>query len=135
LGAARGKALAAQHRPSGLRLERNAVSFSTLIASYLKALALASAATLSGATKVLAARVTTGLTALGVGQATLAIIILLSFSKRKGRSTLGASDFLVRHDFLRVLWVNVPRVYSCQWELYKGILLEFRSSGVPERAA
>jgi hypothetical protein len=106
--AAGGKTLAAQNRPSGLRLEGDVVGFPALIANDFVPFALASSATLSRPAEVLAARVATGLTALGMGESALAIIILLSFSKRKGASTLCASDFQVWHELLRgFIWLTL----------------------------
>jgi hypothetical protein len=84
------KALAAQNRASRLGLEWNTVGFTTLIAHDIKALAFASA--LAGATKVLPASVPAGLTTLGVRQPALAIVILFSLGKRKGRSAFGTGD-------------------------------------------
>jgi hypothetical protein len=90
LRAAGAKALTTQNRPSLLRLERNAVGFTTLIAHNIEALAFASA--LAGAAKILPARIPARLTTLGVRQSALAIIILFSLGKRKGCSTLGTGD-------------------------------------------
>lgn len=58
------KALTAQNRPSGLRLEWNAVGFTTLIAHNIEPLAFASA--LARATKILPARIPARLAALGM---------------------------------------------------------------------
>ena len=87
LSAASGKALTAQNRATGLRLERNAVTLPALIANNFEAFALAATAAssaLPGAAKILAARIAAWLTALRMSQSSFAIIILLSFSKRKG---------------------------------------------------
>jgi len=87
LSAAGGKALTAQNGATGLGLERNAVTLPALIANNLKSFPLAATAAssaLPGATKVGSARVAAGLAALRVSQSAFAIIILLSFSKRKG---------------------------------------------------
>jgi hypothetical protein len=86
LSAVGGKALAAQNRAPGLGLERNAVTLSALIANNLESFALAATAAssaLPGAAKVGAPRVAAGLAALRMSQSAFAIIILLSFSKRK----------------------------------------------------
>jgi len=90
LRAAGAKALTAQNGTSRLRLERNAVGFTALVADNIESLAFASA--LAGATKILPARVPARLTTLGVRQPALAIVILFSLGKRKGRSTLGTGD-------------------------------------------
>jgi hypothetical protein len=72
-----------------------------LIANNFESLALAaSAAALSLATKVLAPRIAAGLAALGMGQAAFAIVILFSFSERKGSSALCASNVQVWHGLL-----------------------------------
>jgi hypothetical protein len=55
-----------------------------------------------------------------MSQSAFAIIILLSFSKRKGRSALGASDIEIWHGLLPVGYLsNVGRVYSGLRELYR----------------
>ena len=85
--AAGGKALTAQNGATSLGLERNAVTLPALIANNLESFALAATAAssaLPGAAKILAARVAAWLTALRMSQSSFAIIILLSFSKRKG---------------------------------------------------
>jgi hypothetical protein len=87
LSAAGGKALAAQNRPALLGLERNTVTLPALIANNLESFALAasaaSASALPGAPKILAARIAARLAALRMSQSPFAIIVLLSFSKRK----------------------------------------------------
>jgi hypothetical protein len=87
LSAAGGKALAAQNRPTLLGLERNTVTLPALIANNLEsfpfAATAASSSALSGAAKILAARVAAWLAALRMSQSSFAIIVLLSFSKRK----------------------------------------------------
>jgi hypothetical protein len=102
LCATRCKALAAQNGPAGLGLEGHTVALSALIADNFEAFALAAAtsASLSLATKILAPRIATRLAAFGMGQSAFAIIILLSFCKREGRSALGASDFEIWHGLL-----------------------------------
>jgi hypothetical protein len=90
LRAAGAEALATQNWPAGLRLEGHTVGFATLIANNLEPFALSSS--LARTAKIRAARITTRLAALRMGQAALAIIILLSFSKRKSRSTLGTRN-------------------------------------------
>jgi hypothetical protein len=97
----RRKAFTAQNWSSGLRLEGHAVGLAALIADNLEAFAFAASATaLSLAAKILAARIPTGLAAFGMGQSAFAIVILLSFSKRKGRSALGTSDIEIWHGLL-----------------------------------
>ena len=86
--AAGGKALAAQNWPALLGLERNAVTLPALVANNLESFSLAATATaasaLAGAAKVGAPRVAAWLAALRMSQSAFAIIVLLSFSKRKG---------------------------------------------------
>ena len=87
MSAAGGKALTAQNGATGLGLERNTVTLPALIANNLESFAFASttaASALSGAAKILAARVAAWLAALRMSQSPFAIIVLLSFSKRKG---------------------------------------------------
>ena len=87
LGAAGGKALAAQNGPALLRLERNTVTLPALITNNLESFpfaATAASSALPRATEILAARVTAWLAALRMSQSPFAIIVLLSFSKRKG---------------------------------------------------
>ena len=85
-----------------MRLEGHAVGLAALIANDFEALAFAAAtsASLPLAAKILAPRIATGLAAFGMGQSAFAIIILLSFRKREGRSALGASDFEIWHGLL-----------------------------------
>lgn len=87
LSAAGGKALAAQNGPARLGLERNTVTLTALIANNLESFPLAATAAatsaLSGTTKVGAPRVAAWLAALRMSQSPFAIIVLLSFSKRK----------------------------------------------------
>jgi hypothetical protein len=78
-----------------LWFKRYAVRFAALIANDFKPFPLCAAATaaaLALAAEVRAPRITAGLAPLRMGQAAFAIIILLSFSKRKRASTLGTSD-------------------------------------------
>lgn len=86
MGTAGGKALTAQNGATGLGLEGNAVTLPALVANNLKSFPFAAtaASALPGATKIGAPRVATRLAALRMGQSAFAIIILLSFSKRKG---------------------------------------------------
>ena len=88
LSTAGGETLAAQNGPARLGLERNAVTLPALIANNLESFALAATAAaapaLSGAAKVGAPRVAAWLATLGMSQSAFAIIVLLSFSKRKG---------------------------------------------------
>lgn len=87
LSATGGKALAAQNGPARLGLERNTVTLPALIANNLESFPLAATAAssaLPGAAKVGAPRVAAWLAALRMSQSTFAIIVLLSFSKRKG---------------------------------------------------
>jgi hypothetical protein len=99
LCATRRKTFTAQNGSAGLRLEGHAVGLAALIADNFEAFAFAAAASaaLSLATKILATRIAAGLAAFGMCQSAFAIIILLSFSKRKGRSALGASDIEIWH--------------------------------------
>jgi len=83
LCAAGGKALAAQHWPARLGFERDAVALATLIANNLKPFAFRSPLVRSA--KVLTPRVAAGFAALGMAEATLAIVVLFSFSKGEGR--------------------------------------------------
>ena len=94
--AAGAEALAAKHGPPRLRFERHAIGFPALIANDLKPLAFrsscSSSGTLARAAKVGAARVAAGFATLGMAQAALAIVVLLSFSKRESGSAFGASN-------------------------------------------
>ena len=63
LCAAGAEAIAAQDRPSGLRLEWHGVLFAALIASDFESLTFITAASLPGSTKALTAGVAAGLTA------------------------------------------------------------------------
>ena len=86
LSAAGGKALAAQNGATGLGLEWNTVTLAALIANNLETFpfaATAASSALPGAAKILTARVATWLAALRMSQSPFAIIVLLSFSKRK----------------------------------------------------
>jgi hypothetical protein len=99
----RRKAFTAQNWSSGLRLEGHAVGLAALIADNLEAFAFAAASSttsLSLTAKILAARVAARFAAFGMGQSAFAIVILFSFSKRKGRSALGTSDFEIWHGLL-----------------------------------
>jgi hypothetical protein len=87
LSTAGGKALAAQNGPACLGLERNTVTLPALIANNLESFPLAATAAssaLPGAAKVGAPRVAAWFAALRMSQSAFAIIVLLSFSKRKG---------------------------------------------------
>jgi hypothetical protein len=100
LCAAGTKAIAAQNWSSRRRLERHCVWLAALIANDLKSFAFVTAATSAGllwSAEILTARVTARFASLRVTQAPLAIIVLLSFSKWEGISTLGASDVQIRH--------------------------------------
>jgi hypothetical protein len=87
LSAAGGKALAAQNGAARLGLERHTVTLPALIANYLESFAVAPTAAacsaLAWAAKVGTPRVTAWLATLRMGQSAFAIIVLLSFSKRK----------------------------------------------------
>jgi hypothetical protein len=102
LCATRRKTFTAQNRPAGLGFEGHAVALAALIAHDLEAFAFAATATtaLSLAAKVLPPRIAAWLAAFGMGQSAFAIIVLLSFGKRKGRSALGASDIEIWHGLL-----------------------------------
>jgi hypothetical protein len=82
-----------------LRFEGDAVALAALIANNLEPLTFSTTA-LPGSAKVLTPRVAAGFAALGMAQATLAIVVLLSFSKGKTRSAFGTSDFKVWHRYL-----------------------------------
>jgi hypothetical protein len=99
LCAARCKTLTAQDGSAGLGLEGHAVGFATLIANDLEAFAFATASSsaLSLTAEILPPGIAAGLAAFRMGQSAFTIIVLLSFSKRKGRSALGASDFEIWH--------------------------------------
>jgi hypothetical protein len=90
LRAAGTKALTTQNWPAGLWLKGHAVGFATLIANNLESFALTP--TLARAAKVGAPRISARFATLWMGQATLAIVVLLSFSKRKSRSALGTRN-------------------------------------------
>jgi hypothetical protein len=98
LCAAGGKTLTAQHWSARLRFEGDAVALAALIANNLEPFAFRSA--LARTAKVLAPRVAAGFATLGMAQAALAIVVLLSFSKGKTRSAFGTSDFKVWHRYL-----------------------------------
>jgi len=110
LRSARRKTKRTQHRPPRLWLERYAVSLSTLITNDFKSLSFAAAA--PGIAKVGTASVTTGFAALRTAQSALAIILLFTLGKRKGRSAFGTGDLLVWHDVSPAFWfLLVLRVY------------------------
>src|SRR5438309_10260886 len=88
---ARGEALTTQNWPALLRLERHTVRLAALIANDFKTFALAAAA-LSLTTEILSPRISTRLAALRMCQPALAIVILLSFGKRKGRAAFGTRN-------------------------------------------
>ena len=107
--AAGAEAFATKHRPPRLRLKRHAVSLAALIANNFESFAFGSAAsTLSRPAKILAARITTRLAAFGMAQSSLAIIVLLSFSKWKAGSAFATGDFKVWHRYL-------PEKYLLFW--------------------
>src|SRR5262245_52227619 len=84
------EAITTQDRPAWLGFEGHRVWLSALIANNIEAFPLctaAAAAALARPAKVGTARIATGFAALGVAQTSLAIIILLSFSKWKCGST------------------------------------------------
>jgi hypothetical protein len=93
LRAAGGKAFAAQHRPARLRFEGYAVRLTALIANNLEPFAFGSPATFSRTTKISTARIAARLAALGMAQATLAVIFLFSFGKWERTSAFGAGNF------------------------------------------
>ena len=96
------EAITTQDGTARLGFEGNRVGLSALIANNIEAFPLctAAAAALARPAKVGPARIATGFAALGVAQTSFAIIILLSFSKWKCGSTLGASDFHIWHNCL-----------------------------------
>jgi hypothetical protein len=95
------KTITAQNRTARLGLERHCVGLATLITDDFEALAFrASTTTLFRSAKILPTGVTARLATLRMTQSPLTIIILLSFGKWKGGSTLGASDFHVCHIYL-----------------------------------
>jgi hypothetical protein len=102
LCATRRKTFTAQNGSAGLRLEGHAVGLAALIAHNFEAFAFTAAAStaLSLPAKVLPPRIAARLAAFRMGQSAFAIIILLSFSKRKGRSALGTSDIEIWHGLL-----------------------------------
>jgi len=103
-----------------------------LIANDLEPFAFGSAATASlpRATKVRAPRVAARLATLGMAEAALAIVLLFAFSKGKGGSTFGASNFKVWHGYLpsRLFLgfaFNLGKVYSSDVTLYRADHLSF----------
>ena len=98
-----------------------------MIANDLEPFAFGSAATASRprATKVRAPRVAARLATLGMAEAALAIVLLFAFSKRKGGSTFGASNFKVWHGYLPCrlnlgFAFDLRKVYSSDMKLYRG---------------
>jgi hypothetical protein len=98
LRATRAKTIAAEYWSSGLWLEWNRIGLAALVANDLESFTVAaSAASLFGSAETLTSRITAWFTSFRVTQAPLSIIILFSFSKWEGLSTLGASDVQIRH--------------------------------------
>src|SRR5215813_2366553 len=100
LGAAGAETITTENRAAGLRFEGHGVGLAALIADYLKSFAFRSTASLLRSAKVGPARVAARLAAFRMTQSTFAIVILFSFGKGEGASTLGASDFNVWHIYL-----------------------------------
>jgi hypothetical protein len=96
LGTAGAEAIAAEHRPARRRFEGYAVRLAALIAGNLKLFPIRSAALFRSA-EILPACVATGLATLGMGQASLPIVILFSFTKRESISAFGAGNFKIWH--------------------------------------
>jgi hypothetical protein len=117
LRAAGTETIATEHRPTRRRLERHAVRLAALIASNLKLFAFRSACLPTSATKVRAAGIAAGLATFRMGKSTLAIVVLLSFTKGERISAFGASNFQIWHRCLpgKVLsdyCLSLRRVYS-----------------------
>src|SRR5882762_2451299 len=90
-----------EHRPARCWFEGHAVRLAALIAGNLKLFAFRSSSTaLSRSAKIRPARIATGFAAFGMGQPTLAIVILFSLTKSEGVSTFGASNFKIWHRYL-----------------------------------
>jgi len=106
LCAAGAEAVSTKHRPARLRFEGHAVSFAALIANNLEFFALGASASLAGTAKVLAAGIAAGLATLRMAEATLAIIVLFSLTKRKSSSAFGTRYFKVWHRYLpsKIVW-------------------------------
>ena len=101
LRAAGAETIRAQNRPSDLWFKRHGVWLTALIANNIETFTFrTTTATLLWSTKVSPARIPARLAALRMTQSALAIIILFSFGKWEGVSTLGASDFHVWHSYL-----------------------------------
>src|SRR5207237_10417857 len=108
------------------------VGFAALIANDLKSFAFGSttAASLALPAKVRTPRVAARLATLGMAEAAFAIVILFAFSKRKGGSTFGASNFKVWHGYLpsRLFLgfaFDLRKVYSSDMKLYRANHLSF----------
>jgi hypothetical protein len=98
LRAAGAEAVTAQNRTPLLWFEWDVIRLAALVANNLKAFAIvAAAASRFRTAKVGPAGVAARFTSLRVTQAPFAIIILFTFSKWEGLSTLGASDVHIRH--------------------------------------
>jgi hypothetical protein len=98
LRAAGAEAVAAKNWPTWLRFERHAVGLAALIANDLEPFSLCSRLTRTA--KVGAARVAARFTTLRMAQATLAIIFLFPFTKRKSSSAFCARNLKVWHRYL-----------------------------------
>jgi hypothetical protein len=99
LSATGAKAFTTQYGPSGRRLERDGVGFTTLVAGDVVALALTAASTTAtAAAEIRAACIPALLASFRLAQIPFLIIVLLALSKRKRISTLGADNLYVRHD-------------------------------------
>jgi len=96
LGATGAETITAKHWPARSRFERHAVRLAALVADNLKLFAFLAGA-LPRTTEVLPARVATGLATFGMGQSTLPIVILFSFTKRESISAFGTSNFKIWH--------------------------------------
>jgi hypothetical protein len=91
----RAKAIAAQHWSARRRFERDRISLSTLIASDLKSLTLATWS--PGATEVCTPRIAAGFAAFRMGQVSFSIILLFAFCKFKRCVAFRTRDFKVWH--------------------------------------
>jgi len=103
LSAAGTEAVAAQNGPSCLWFERYGIRLATLVTDYVEALAFVTTRAWLGSSEAGPARIAAGLTPLRMAQTTLTVIVLFSFSKWEAASTLGASDFQIRHILSRDL--------------------------------
>ena len=97
-GAARIKALAAQHGSATGRLEGHRIRFSALITSNLKSLALAASTTRSA--KIRSARIPTRFATFGMSQVAFPVIFLFALGEGEGRRAFRACNFKIWHGTL-----------------------------------